>query len=61
MAGAGVREDVGWREGSAGKEGVVEGDSCGYCAVASERMRRPGAGVRELEEVREKGSRKKVI
>ena len=54
MAGAGVREDVGWREGSAGKEGVVEGDSCGYCAVASERMR--GTGVRELEEVREKGS-----
>ena len=56
-----MREDVGWREGSAGKEGVVEGDSCGYCEVASERMRRPGAGVRELEEVREKGSRKKVI
>ena len=52
-----MREDVGWREGSAGREGVVEGDSCGYCAVASERMRRPGTGVlRELEEVREKGS-----
>ena len=32
-----MREDVGWREGSVGKEGVVEGDSCGYCAVASKR------------------------
>ena len=32
-----MREDVGWREGSAGKEGVVEGDSCGYCAVDSKR------------------------